>query len=169
MSTMSEVQMRADMEALMKRLVQTERALLDTRKQIAAVPKSAPLVVTRTIGKAPMFTREHKNWPEWSFQLIAYMGSSNPKSIEAMRWAAMEDDKITAASFNEHNAQLYLALALLCKGNASVTKKNTEVNNGEAWRGLNAMYDNNNKSRQRVRMQYLYSRNVLSRFCRRPK
>ena len=39
------------------------------------------------------------------------MGSANPKSIESMRWAAMEDDKITAAavtqqSFDEHNAQL---------------------------------------------------------------
>ena len=89
------------------------------------------------------------------------MGSADPKSIEAMRWAAMEEDKITAAavaqqSFEEHNAQLYLALALLCKGSALVTMKNTEVNNGlEAWRGFNATYDNNNKGRQRARMQYL--------------
>ena len=63
------------------------------------------------------------------------MGSANPKSIEAMRWAAMEEDKITAAvitqqSFDEHNAQLYVALALLGKGGALVTVKNTEVNNG---------------------------------------
>ena len=67
------------------------------------------------------------------------MGSANPKSIEALRWAAMADGKITAAavvqqSFEEHNAQPYLALALLCKGSAWVTVKNTEVNNGlEAW------------------------------------
>ena len=66
----------------------------------------------------------------------------------------MADGKITAAavvqqSFEEHNAQLYLALALLCKGSALVTVKNTEVNNGlEAWRGLNATYDSNNKGRQ---------------------
>ena len=34
--------------------------------------------------------------------------------------------------------------------------KNTEVSNGlEAWRGLNATYDSNNKGRQRVRIQYL--------------
>ena len=95
------------------------------------------------------------------FQFVAYMGSANHKSIEAMRSAAMEDDKITAAavtqqSFDEHNTQLYLALALLCKGSALVTVKSTEVNNGlEAWRGLNATYDSNNKGRQRVRMQYL--------------
>ena len=69
----------------------------------------------------------------------AYMGSANLKSIDALRWAAMEDDKITAAavakqSCEEHNAQLYLALALLCKGSAFVTVKNTEVNKGfEAW------------------------------------
>ena len=85
---------------------------------------------TRTIGKALTFTGEHKDWPEWSFQLTAYMGSANPKSIEALRWAAIEEDKITAAavvkqSFEEHNPQLYLALALLCKGSALVTVKNT--------------------------------------------
>ena len=70
---------RADMEALMARLVQTGRVLLDTRQQIAAVPKSTPLVDTRTIGKALTFTGEHKDWPEWSFQFVAYMGSVNPK------------------------------------------------------------------------------------------
>ena len=88
------------------------------------------------------------------------MGSANSKSIEALRWAAMQDAKITAAvvqqSFEEYNAQLYLAMALLCKGSALVTVKNTEVNNGlEARRGLNATYDIDNTGRQRVRMQYL--------------
>ena len=107
------------MEALMTRLVQAERALMETRQQVAAVPKvAAPLVDTRTSGKAPTFTGEHKDWPECSFQFTACMGSANSKSIEALRWAAMQDDKITAAavvqqSFEEHNAQLYLALALL--------------------------------------------------------
>ena len=118
---MAEAQLRADIEALGARLVQTERALMDTRQQVAAVPKvSTPLVDTRTIGKAPSFTGGHKDCPEWSFQCIAYMASANPKSIEAMRFAAMEEDKITAAattqqSFEEHNAQPYLASALLCK------------------------------------------------------
>ena len=45
---------------------------------------------TRTIGKAPSFTGEHKDWSEWSFQLTDYMGSANPKSIEALQWPAME-------------------------------------------------------------------------------
>ena len=159
---MTQAQMRADMEALAARLIQTEQALLDTRQQLAAVPKvTAPLVDTRTIGKAPTFTGEHKDWREWSFQFTAYMGSANPKSTEALRWAAMGEDKITAAavvtqSFEEHNPQLYLALALLCRGSALVTVKKTEINNGlEAWRGLNATYDSNNQGRQRVRMQYL--------------
>ena len=73
----------------------------------------------------------------------------------------MEEDKITAAavvkhSFEEHNPQLYLSLALLCKGRALATLKNTDVNNGlEAWRGLNATYASNNKGRQRIKMQYL--------------
>ena len=89
------------------------------------------------------------------------MGTSNSKSIEALRWAAMQYAKITAAavvqqSFEEYTAQLYLALVLLCKGSALVTVKSTEVSNGlEALRGLNATYDSNNKGRQRVRMQYL--------------
>ena len=96
---MTDAQTRSDMEALMTRLVQTERALMDTRQQVAAVPKVAALLVdTRTIGKAPTFTGEHKDWPDWSFQVIAYMVSANPKAVEALRWAAMEDAKITAAA-----------------------------------------------------------------------
>ena len=44
---MAEAQMRADMEVLMARLIQTARALIDTRQQVAAVPKvTAPLVDT---------------------------------------------------------------------------------------------------------------------------
>ena len=90
-----------------------------------------------------------------------WVGSANPKSIETLRWLATEEDTITVAavvnqSFEDHNPQLYFALALLCTGSAVVTVKNTEVNDGlAAWRGLNAKYDSNNKGRQRVRMQYL--------------
>ena len=52
---MTDARMRSDVEALMTRLVQTERALMDTRQQVAAVPKvAAPLVDTRTIGKAAL-------------------------------------------------------------------------------------------------------------------
>ena len=83
----------------MARLVQTEVALMDTRQQGAAVSNvTAPLVDTRTSGKAPTFTGEHNDWLEWSFQFTACMGSANPKSIEALRWAAMEEDKITVAA-----------------------------------------------------------------------
>ena len=62
--------------------------------------------------------------------LTAYMGSANPKSSEALRWAAMEKDKITVVpvvkqSFQEHNLQRCVALALLCKGNALVTVNDT--------------------------------------------
>ena len=71
----------------MARLLQTER---DTRQHIAAVPKvTAPLVDTRTFGKALIFTGQDKDWRVWSFQLTAYMGSANPKSIEyraGLRW-----------------------------------------------------------------------------------
>ena len=139
-----------------------ERAPMDTRRYVAAVPKvTAPLVDTRTIGEALSFIGEHRDWPEWSFQFTVYMGSANPKSIEALRSAAMQDAKITAAavvqqSIEEHNAQRYLALALLCKGSALVSVKDTEANNEfEAWRALNATFDSNNKGCQRVRMQYL--------------
>ena len=80
---MAEVQMRADMEALM---VRSEQALPATRQQVAAAPKAAaPLVDTRTIGNAATFTGEYKDWPEWLFQFTAFMGSVNPKSIEAPR------------------------------------------------------------------------------------
>ena len=166
MSTTTDTQMRSDMEALTTRLVQTERALMDTRQQVAAVPKvAAPLVETRTSGKAPTFTGGHKDWPEWSFQFTAYMESANPKSIEALRWAAVEDSKITAGvvvqqSFEEHTAQQYLALAMLCKGSAL----NIEVSNGlGAWRGLNAT----TKVATENGYSSCYSRNVPSRFADR--
>ena len=73
---MTEVQMGAGVEALMARLIQTEQASLDTRQQVAAAPRAAaaPLVDTRTIGKAPTLTSEHKDWPKWSFQLTATVG-----------------------------------------------------------------------------------------------
>ena len=54
---MAEVQMRADMEALMARLIPTEQTLQGARQQVAAVPRAAaPLVDSRTIGKASAFT-----------------------------------------------------------------------------------------------------------------
>ena len=83
---MAEAQMRAEMEALMARLIHTEQALLDTRLQISAAPTAASVVDTRTIGKAPTFTGEHKDWPEWPFLFAAYMRSANPKSVEAPCW-----------------------------------------------------------------------------------
>ena len=74
-------------------LVVTERRVLRITKQysnrikpVESTPKAttAPPVDTRTIGKAPIFTGEHKDWPEWSFQFTAYMGSAKPKSSEAL-------------------------------------------------------------------------------------
>ena len=73
---MAEDPMRADMVALMARVMQTEQALLDTRL-VSAGPNTAPLVVTRTVGAAPTFTGERKDWPEWSFQFTASTGSAN--------------------------------------------------------------------------------------------
>ena len=115
---------------------------METRQQVAAGPKvAAPLVGTRTVGKSPTFTGEHKDWVRVVISVHCVHGSANPKSIEAMRWAAMQDGKFTAAaivqqSFEVHNAQRHLALVLLCKGSAWVTVKNTEVNNGlEACEG----------------------------------
>ena len=67
--------MRSDMEALMTRPVQAERAPMDTRQQVADAPKvMARLVDTSSTGGAPTFTGEHKDWPEWSFQFTALHG-----------------------------------------------------------------------------------------------
>ena len=87
-------------------------------KQVESTPTAAtaPLVDIRTIGKAPIFTGEQKDWEEWSFQFTAYMGSANSKSVEAFRLAAMEENTVSATalgeqSCEEHNPQLYLAMA----------------------------------------------------------
>ena len=56
---------------------------MDTRQQVATAPKVvAPLVDTTTIGKVPTLTGEHMDWPEWSFQFNAYMGSANPSRLK---------------------------------------------------------------------------------------
>ena len=109
------------------------------------------------------------DWPEWSLQLNAYMVLANPKSIAALRGDAGCQDRVVQQIFEQHNAQLQLALALLCKDSALATVQKTEVNNGlEAWRGLNATHDSNNEVSQRVRMQYLLQqKKVPSRFHRR--
>ena len=44
-------------------------------------------------AKRQHFTGEHKDWP-----LTAYMGSANPKSIEAPRGAVTEENPIAAAA-----------------------------------------------------------------------
>ena len=76
------------MDALMARLVQTERASID--RYSTAVPKAtAPLAGTRTIGKAPTLTGESEDWVEWSFQFAAYMIRESQVD-EALRWAATE-------------------------------------------------------------------------------
>ena len=68
---MTDDHMRSDMEALMTRLVQTERALMDTRQQIAAVPKAAaPLVDTRTIGKALAFIGHFSSLRTWDLRIL---------------------------------------------------------------------------------------------------
>ena len=40
---------------------------------------------------------EHKDWHDWSFQLVAYMGSANPKCIEALKAAAQREMPIASA------------------------------------------------------------------------
>ena len=74
-----------------------DRTKIDTRLHVAAVPNAAPLVDTRTVGMASTCTSEHKDWPEWSLEFAALMGSANPESIEAVRCAAMEENPIAAA------------------------------------------------------------------------
>ena len=105
-------------------------------------------------GRALTFTGEHKDWLECAPRIPGRL-----KHCVGLRWRKTRFITVAAVvkqSFEEHNPQLYLALAMLCKRSALVTVKNTEVNNGpEAWRGLNATYDSNNKGRQRVRMQCL--------------
>ena len=54
---MTDAQMRADVEALMARLTQTEQALLGTRWPISAGPKTAPLMDFRAIGKDSLVAR----------------------------------------------------------------------------------------------------------------
>ena len=102
-----------------------------------------------------------QDWPERSFQLTAHMGSANPESIEALRWAAMEEDKITAAAvvqqiFKDSESSVVFRLGTLVQRErlGDGEEHQSQQCGLEAWRGLNATHDSSNKGRRRVRMQY---------------
>ena len=157
------MQMRSAMENMQSRLVMTENALAEARAAAVPTPKTASLVDTRSIGKAPNFSGEHKEWHDWSFQFTAYMGSANARAIDALKAAATREMAITSEDLHlmgdeyvEMSTQLYFGLAMLCKGAALTTIKNVTGNNGlDAWRALCALYDPGSPLRQRVRMQQL--------------
>ena len=157
------MQMRSVMENIQSRLVMTENALVEARAAIVPTPKTASLVDTRSIGKAPSFSGEHKEWHDWSFQFTAYMGSANARAIEALKAAATSELATTSGDLHlvgsehvEMSTQLYFGLAMLCKGAALTTIKNVTCNSGlDALRALCALCDPGTRGRQRVRMQQL--------------
>ena len=120
---MTEAQTRADMEALMARLMQTQQALLDTRQQVAAAPRAAaPLVNTRTVVRAPRFTGEHKDLSghsksrhTWS-PLIPQVDGSTTMGCDGREHDHSRSGESTELRGSQ--LQLYLALALLRKGSA---------------------------------------------------
>ncbi len=147
-------------------LVMTEAALVEARVASTMTQKTtgmAPPVDTRSIGKAPSFSGEHKEWHDWSFHFTAYMGSANARAIDALKAAATSELAITSEDLHlmgdeyvEMSTQLYFGPAMLCKGAALTTVKNVTGNNGlDAWRALCALYDPGSRGRQRVRMQQL--------------
>ena len=92
--------MQSAMEQMQARLIQQERALAESRATAllaATVRATSSLVDTRSIGKAPSLSGDHKDWHDWSFQLVAYMGSANPKCIEALKAAAQREVAISNA------------------------------------------------------------------------
>ena len=138
------MQMKSVMENMQSRLVMTENALVEARAAIVPTPKTASLVDTRSIGKAPSFSGEHKEWHDWSFQLTAYMGSANARAIDALKAAATselaitnEDLHLMGDKYVEMSTQLYFGLAMLCKGAALTTIKNVTGNKSlDAWRAF---------------------------------
>mgnify|MGYP002809519574 CR=1 FL=1 len=151
------MQMRAAMENMQTQLVQAEAALVEARATATPTPKTAILVDTRSIGKAPNFSGDHKDWHDWSYQFTAYMGSANARAITALKAAretaiANEDLHNMGEEYVEMSTQLYFGLAMLCKGAALTTVKNVTGNNGlDAWRAMCALYDPGSRGRQRVR------------------
>ena len=109
---------------------------MNTRQQVAAVPKAtAPLVDTRTIGKAPTFTGKHKDWSGWPFPFTAYMGSANSQSLEALRWTATEEDKSHSRSSSETELRGSQSSAVPCLGTAVQRKRpgDSEEHRCQQW------------------------------------
>ena len=104
-------------------------------------------VLDAKLGKLPAFTREEKDWPEWSYMARAYtmllsetMGDfmkaveslDTPVSFEALSGVAKQDSKM-----------LFYALLYACRGPAALLiRRVATVRNGlEAWRLLAKRYD----------------------------
>ena len=87
-------QMRSAMENMQSRLVMIENALVEAKAAIAPTPNTTRLVDTRSIGKAPSFSGEHKEWHDWSFQFSAYLGSASARAIDALKAAATREQII---------------------------------------------------------------------------
>ncbi len=100
---------------------------------------------------------------EWPFQSTAFLGSANPKATKVLKWSTgadvprNEDDVgIEDAEYAPLSNQLYMVLALMCRGQALVMIRSVTGNDGlETWRVLNAYYDTSSKGRQRARMRQL--------------
>ena len=98
------------------------------------------LVDTRNIGKVPNFSGEREAWGEWSFQFGAFLGAANPKATKALKWAtaaelAIDEDDADTEDYRAFSSQLYLALVLMCKGQALTMIRNVTGNNGLEARG----------------------------------
>ena len=110
-------QMMQAMESMQTRLIMTEKALVEARAGTPPPQRMTPLVGTRSIGKAPSFSGEHKGWRDWSFQCTAYMGSANARAIDALKAASVREATIASENLNLMGEE-YVEMSVLRAGNA---------------------------------------------------
>ena len=101
----------------------------------------------RLVGKPANFEGAEAKWPEWAFQMRAYIVLSELFSRDTLDEFENRRGPVDATEWEEarrrKNETLYYLLCMVCKGTAQVLIRRCPVGHGaEAWRCLVRRYEN---------------------------
>lgn len=122
-----------------------------------------PALDTRSIGRVPNLSVDHREWADWSFRFPAFMGAANEGAVELLRWAAaqtedIEEATITAQDTPRSRCRKSCTWRSRCSANAWRrlwwTKMWGYIGLG-AWRILQSHYDPDSRGRQRMRVSIM--------------
>ena len=110
-------------------------------------------VDARLLGRPPKFDGSENAWPDWSFQVRAYLETVHGDMGNHLDLVqASPDTPLVLSGMNPSSIanakKLYYILAMLLSGSPLLTLKQVEKGNGfECWRQLLTRYETNTSSR----------------------